>query len=322
LCEQTSVSATANTVVVSSESLCHAGPRQATALCEELRAAPVRVVITLRPLAEIVPSAWQEYVKSGWTVAYEEFLQSVLRNRPAADGPTPTFWQRHDHGRLVRRWSSVVGAESVVVVVADAHEPDHVLRAFESLAGLPARTLVAGVGPVNRSLRAAEIEFVRAVNHEAHQLVRWEVFNALLREGANLALVEGRVPDPGEPSIGLPRWAGDAAAEFGRDAITEIRREGVHVIGDLEALVSVGRAAGTDVTMPQHVEAEVLRAYAGGLVQAVQRSLERTPGVGVDDAVMGQVVASIDAVRGSVSTVEAARLIGELLVTGSSAVAP
>jgi hypothetical protein len=321
LCAQTSAAATANTVVVSSESLCHAGPRQAAAICEELRPGPVTVVITLRSLAEILPSAWQEYVKSGWTVGYDDFLTSVLRDRPAADGPTPTFWQRHDHGRLVRRWSSVVGAESVVVIVADPEAPGLVLQAFESMLGLPAHTLAADAGARNRSLRAAEIELVRAVNHEAHRSVPWEVFNALLRDGANLALVEGRVPSPSETAIGLPTWAGEAAATFGRESIAEIRRHGVRIIGDLDTLGSPGRSSGSVTRMPDHVDSHVVRVYAAGLVDAMRRSLARSPDLSVDEVLVGRLVAEIDDAQGDVVTVKAARYIGELLVAGASAVA-
>jgi hypothetical protein len=320
LCAQTSPAATSNTVVVSSESLCHAGPRQATAICEELRPGPVTVVITLRPLADVLPSAWQEYVKSGWTVGYDEFLQSVLRDRPAADGPTPTFWQRHAHGRLVRRWSSVVGADSVVVIVADPQDPDLVLDAFENLLGLPEHTLIADAGPINRSLRAAEIEFVRAVNAEAHRSVPWEVFNALQREGGNLALVEGRVPRAAEAPIGLPTWAGEVAAEYGRASITEIRRHGVRIIGDLETLGSPGRATGVDTPMPDHVDSEAVRVYAGGVVAAVRRGLARNPDLSVDEDLLARLAADIDAMSGDRAIVDAARRLGELLVVGSSAV--
>lgn len=321
LCAQTSPAATSNTVVVSSESLCHAGPRRAAAVCEELRPGPVTVVITLRPLADILPSAWQEYVKSGWTVGYDEFLQSVLRDRPAADGPTPTFWQRHAHGQLVRRWSSVVGADSVVVIVADPKDPDLVLDAFEDLLGLPEHTLIADAGPINRSLRAAEIEFVRAVNAEAHRSVPWEVFNALQREGGNLAVVEGRVPRASETPIGLPTWAGEVAAEFGWASITEIRRHGVRIIGDLETLGSPGRTAGLDTPMPDHVDSDVVRVYAGGLVAAVRRCLGRHPDLSVDEDLLGRLAADIDAMTGEQAIPDAARRVGELLVVGASAVA-
>jgi hypothetical protein len=279
------------------------------------------VVVTLRPLAEILPSAWQEYVKSGWTVGYDEFLRSVLLDRPASDGPTPTFWQRHDHGRLIRRWSSVVGAESVVVIIADPHSPGFVLDAFESVLGLPSATLPGDAGAVNRSLRAAEIEFVRAVNHEAHRSVPWEVFNALLRDGANLALVEGRVPSPVERSIGLPAWAGDSAAAYGQESISEIRGCGVRVIGDLDTLSSSGPASGVEVALPDSVDSEVVRVYAAGLVEAVHRSLARRPELSVDRTTLDRLAADIDRVTGTVATVDAARRVGELLVVGSSAVA-
>ncbi len=224
------------TVVVSSEALCHASDEQAGAVPGELRRAPARVVITLRPLEKILPSAWQEYVKSGWTTPFEQFLKHVLEAPNSPDNPTPTFWVRHDHGRLVERWTTVFGPEGVLVVVGDPQEPRLLLDAFEDAVGLPRGLLAVGAGPTNRSLTLVEAELLRQINSGAHERIAWNDFNRLLRLGGTANLVEQRTPPIGEPRLELPAWALERAREHGQRAIEVIGASGARIVGDLGQL--------------------------------------------------------------------------------------
>lgn len=236
LCTRTS--SPAETVVVSSEALCHATDEQARHVCAELRPGPVRVVLTLRALAHILPSSWQEYVKSGWTTPYGEFLHWVLREPDSPDNPTPTFWQRQDHGTLVRRWADAVGAENVAVIVVDREHRQRPFRAFEEMLGLPVGALGEGAGPENRSLSRPEAELLRRVNLAVKERLPWEQFNLLMRLGGIAHLVEGRLPLSDEPRITLPAWAAERAQELAGVAVKEISATGVRVFGELDSLVS------------------------------------------------------------------------------------
>ncbi|MDN5744448.1 MAG: hypothetical protein L0H31_04925, partial [Nocardioidaceae bacterium] len=54
----------------------------------------VQVVITLRPLARIIPSQWQQYVQGGLASSYSDWLHNALDDPDAAQ-VRPSFWGRH-----------------------------------------------------------------------------------------------------------------------------------------------------------------------------------------------------------------------------------
>lgn len=260
------------TVVVSSEALCHADDEQAAAISDELRPGPVRVLITLRPLAALLPSSWQEYLKAGWTETYTEFLDWTLRRPDDAGNPVRSFWLRQDHARLVARWARAVGSENVTVVVADPAHPHLLLDAVEDLARLPRRFLATATASTvaNRSLTWDECTLLRHLNLVARRAMDWDTYNTLLRAGAFATLVDSHRPEATAVRVGLPAWAAELAAEHGRTAATAIATAGVEVIGDLSSL---GRAVPVDgpVDEPDQVATDSVVAAAAGLMSAVVR---------------------------------------------------
>ena len=225
------------TVVVSSEALCHADKEQAASICRELRDAPVRVVITLRPLEQIIPSSWQEYIKSGWTTTYEEFLDAILNDPTSATNPTPTFWKRQDHAQLVERWVEVVGPERVAVVVGSTSNRRLLFDSFEDMLSLTRGTLQNDQGSDNRSLSIPEVDLLRRLNISLRGTMTFEEYNFLWRQGGILHLVENRRPAPDEQSLGIPAWAKSRAREIGGAFATRIAESGAFIFGELEDLV-------------------------------------------------------------------------------------
>jgi hypothetical protein len=265
LCAQTSE--TDLTVFVSSEALCHATPRQAINVCHELRQGrPARVVITVRPLARIVPSSWQEYLKSGWVTSYDEFLRSILLDRPGTDGPTPSFWVRQDHARLVRWWSKAVGAENVLLMVTDPSRPELIVQTFERLLSLPRGLMGLEGTPGNRSLTPAESELVRRVNESVGRSIEWDEYNNVFRQGGLRALIEDRRPPAGAVPLGLPEWAVEKVLDIGAEAVDAIRRSGVRIMGDLESLSRVPADCVVEPTEPVTIGRDAVEVLVNGMV--------------------------------------------------------
>lgn len=258
-----------DTVVISSEALCHADDGQAREVCGELHPGSAHVVITLRPLEQLLPSMWQEYVKAGWTTPYAEYLEWTLRRPGDAANPVWTFWVRQDHGRLVERWSRALGAENVTVIVADRGRPRLLLDAFEDLLALPRNFLDGGAAGIsNRSLTWAECEMLRAVNTFARRELTWEQYNALLRMGAFRELVDGRRPAPDETPLGLPDWATSEARSHSRQAVDRIRAAGVRVVGSLDALAPTESPAAWNEPDELVLPIDACSAAASGLMSA------------------------------------------------------
>jgi hypothetical protein len=227
-------------VVLSSELLADATPDAIRAITGAFAPAPVHVVVTLRPLADLMPSQWQQYVQAGLPASFDAWLDAML-NRDQA-GLTPSFWVRHRHDRLVERWADAVGPANVTVIARAEPDPERVLRSFERLTGLREGTLVAGRELVNRSLTLPEVEAVRAFNTEFRsQRLGRALLSRVMHFGAcqYLKRIE---PDPAWPRIGMPQWALDRVALISREIVDGIAGSGVRVIGDLGALAEVPRS--------------------------------------------------------------------------------
>jgi hypothetical protein len=244
----------AQRVFVSSEFFDECTDDMARRLVDAFDPQPVHVVVTLRPLARILPSAWQQYVRNGLRRSYDEFLEGMLCTAPY-DRPTPSFWRRHRHDELVDRWARTVGAEQVVVVVVDEREPDRLIRTFERFFALPTGTLVAEAGWDNRSLTAAETELIRLVNNEYHAR-KWapNIYNNVIRLGL-IKQLQRRPPGSDEAGIVTPRWAVERANEIAAKAAARMRAAGVHIVGDLALLSSVPAQDPDVVTATMPVEA-------------------------------------------------------------------
>lgn len=264
------VRAASGRVVISSEYFCLARPRGIERVCQDLGLARVHVVITLRPLGLLLPSSWQQYVRSGRAFHYEDWLRAVLAD-PPDKSMTPSFWVRNDHADLARRWAAVVGPENVTVVVLDDADRAMLFEVFQRLLALPAGVLHQPAGqPGNRSLSAVESELLRAANEEiARQHVSWSAYQEVVRDGAVRRLVDVREPAPEEARITTPGWALDRAAELGAGAAADLRASGVQVVGDLDLLgrrLPDGNALRAEEVLPLRVGVEVLLgAFSGSL---------------------------------------------------------
>lgn len=225
-------------VIVSSEFFDGATDEIARQVVDQLGSDRIHVVVTLRPLAKILPSAWQQHVRNRLRLAYDRWLDNVL-NHANERQHTPSFWKRHDHAVQVQRWASIVGADRVLVIVVDERDREFLMRAFEQLVNVPEGLLQPEPGWTNRSLTAAEIELIRAMNIEFHRR-KWpaRMYHKAIRQGI-VSQMQERAPGPDEPRITTPAWAIDRANELAAQSNGRIVASGVRVMGDLGSLSAV-----------------------------------------------------------------------------------
>ncbi len=253
--------ASAQRVVVSSEFFDDADDETARKIVEELGGQRVHVLVTLRPLARILPSAWQQYVRNRLRASYPDWLDTMF-NKPPYSPPTVTFWKRHQHDVLIERWASIVGPENVTVIVPDPSDRQINLRTIEKLVGLPDGLLVPEEDWANRSLTLGETELVRHLNCEFKRQ-GWpaELYRDVVREGLVMRLQTGRKPGPDEPRITTPQWALERAAEVGAAAAEKIATLGVRIVGDISTL-GTPPAPGTEDGADADLAAPVLPSDA------------------------------------------------------------
>ena len=270
-------------VVLSSEFFADASPEAIRRVVGELDPERVQIVVTLRPLARILPSQWQQFVQNQLTQPFDEWLDGLL-NRPRGE-VTPAFWRRHRHDELVARWTEVVGPERMTVVALDDRDRDMVLRVFEQLTGLTTGMLVAEPDLANRSMTVPEIEVVRAFNaaFRASKLPA-PLYGRIMRFGA-AAEMRVRTPEPDEARIELPAWSREPIATLAREMMAAIRASGVRIIGDLDLLTTVprrccGGAAPVAVSPAVAASAAMGVLVASGLARGTR--LDRRRRVGRD----------------------------------------
>jgi hypothetical protein len=262
-------------VVISSEFFAWAKPDVIRRVVDDLGPGQVHVVVTLRPLAKILPSQWQQNVQAGIVAPYDRWLEGVFKRPPGR--PTRGFWMLQRHDELIARWAEVVGPDHLTAVVVDDRDHSMLLRVFERFLGLSEGTLQADRDLSNRSLTMGEVEAVRAFNIAFKNEGLTKALHAkMMRFGAAMHMKQ-RPPGPDEAKIVTPRWAVERARETGREMVANITASGVRIVGDLENLVTA-----PDQGLPddQEVDASAPPEVAATMSMGVLLSsgLARKPG--------------------------------------------
>lgn len=223
-------------VCISSEGLASASAEVARRLVGDLGPDRVHVLLVARRLDRLLPSGWQERVKSSQEHrSYDEWLHQVL-GEDRSSGPARSFWHNQGLDNLIGRWRAALPADRIWCLVADESDRAQQLRVFERLLGLPENLLVPGPRS-NTSLSYDRVEFYRLVN-QAFDAHGWD--DAHRRKLITRGLLDGLMASPRTPTDvalpPLPRWAARRVAELSDLRVDEVRRSGVNVIGDPELL--------------------------------------------------------------------------------------
>lgn len=268
-------------VLISSEFFAGATEDQATKIIRDLDPTRTHVAITLRPLAKILASRWQQNVQEGARIPYDEWLREVLEDPVSEHGKR--FWSRQRHDALVQRWVAAAGPDHVTVIIVEEQDHDSLLTRFEELLGLATGTLVPQKDSSNRSLTIEEIEAVRAFNQQyfAEQFSKALHYKMMAR-GAALYL-KSRHVSSSERRLSTPAWAIDSANAFAAEAINVVRRLDVRVLGDLDSLIVPASDPSEDRTLSDvsGISPEVTGRMAMGVLLASGRARgERGAGKG------------------------------------------
>ena len=233
---------TAKRVIVSGEEFSFCETREIRTLLNDLGRERVHVVVTVRPLAKVLPSQWQLDLRGSFTSSsFDEWLGWTLDPRGVRKvalllGIPHPFWFRHRHDELVARWAAEVGVDRVSVVIGDDRDHRILLRAFEGLLGLNDSTLLPVEGKSNPSLTAEEIAIVLRVQQilKQRRLRFAERVRSRQIQRRLLALRERR---PTDSKIVIPDWAVERVRAISREIHDGLLASGVRIIGDPELLL-------------------------------------------------------------------------------------
>jgi hypothetical protein len=263
----------AQRVVVSSEDFTSAPPDRVRAIVGDLGRDRVHVLMVIRPLEKLLPSAWQQRVKSAReTLTVDEWLHEVLE-RP--DGPKGRiFWGNEGVDQLVGRYGAEVPRDRISIIVSDESDRTQQMRTFEALLGLPVGLLTPGPHD-NTSLSLDRTELLRRVNLLADEREWSDSTARSLIHGGMLVDLRSQPAGPKErPIPAIPGWAVDRVTELNRERADAVRASGCRVVGDPDSLLAPPQPGEHEV-LPDQVSVALAAASVAGVVDAAIRREER-----------------------------------------------
>jgi hypothetical protein len=265
-------------VCLSHEAFGRADDDQIQKIVAELGGDRPHMIAVARRYDSLMPSQWQQRVKSGVAMSYATWLEIVLDDERHRHRAWRNVWVPHDTVTLARRWASVIGAENITVVASDETRRTLVPETFEQLLGVPAGTIDLSTVPHgNPSLTYDRVEVVREVNR-AFKRHGWSGadYHVLVRRGVIRALVNAE-PEAGERRLPpLPQWARERLVELSDQRIDGLRDLPVRVVGDLEALRVSSHDGPEDIgppvdRVPLSTAALALEGMALGLMESREK---------------------------------------------------
>lgn len=224
----------------SSESLSHARGERISYLADQL-GHDTHIVVTLRPLAPLMVSQWQQWLRRRGTQSLEDWAVNQFA-AVTVDGEVTIDYlrfmpslHRFSLRRIIEEWGPVFGEDRIVLVVPDRADRDRNLRVFERLMGVG--EVLRAVPEGNASLPYPEAEMLRHFNrawtdHGGDHPTWMEVIGVLarvpLRDYTNTT-----TPHP----IRAPRWVAERANEYAAAWNAAVEASDVTVVGDLADLV-------------------------------------------------------------------------------------
>lgn len=275
----------ASRVIVSGEEFSFCEKREIQTLLNDLGKDRVHVVITVRPLAKVLPSQWQLDLRGSFTSSsFDEWLGWTLKPRGARRiaqliGVPHPFWFRHRHDQLAARWADAIGPDRVSVVVVDDRDHRVLLTAFERLLGLTRGTLLPVDGKSNPSLSAQEIAIILRVQQLLQE--RGLIFADRVRSRQiQRRLLSIRPRLSSDQKIALPQWAVSAVSDLSRSVYDGLIASGVRIIGNPELLLQV-HSQGQSVEVNQ----SEVESFATQMIEQFEadgklRPGRRTPRIG------------------------------------------
>ncbi len=237
------------TVILSSEFFSEIDGERIRKIRSEIKGRDIQILFTLRPLAKLLPSSYQQYLKYGITVEYEDWLHAIL-DKPGESKVSPTFWKRHSHGKVVARWVDIFGKSNVTLLIVNEAQPTFLFDEINKFLNLPTGSLSAAPSGSNRSLTMEEISLLLELNRQFPKERVWDEYEVFVRAGYIRHLTDHVPPAADKARLLTPQWAVDKANELGKVIQKELLGTGVKIIGDVDSLgnsvVPIGTSSYTD----------------------------------------------------------------------------
>jgi hypothetical protein len=228
-------------IILSGEEFSFCGSKEIHELARTFGLDRLHVVITIRPIARILPSHWQLDLRAGATTKHlddwlQEKLHPSLAQRCASMlGLQKSFWFLHRHDALYQRWAKILGRRAVTVVIVDEANPNAQYEVFEKLLGVPSGT-VRGSTLRNSSMKELEAHTLLQV----YSLLKSEGWAAPRFKRAEFVEYLKRAGYESDQDLKmlLPEWSRIEVGKISESIAAVLRGSGVRLIGNVALLNS------------------------------------------------------------------------------------
>ncbi len=212
----------------------------------------VHLVVTVRDLGRVLPSAWQQRVKQGARQPFGTFLATVRRG-----DDDQKFWRYQDVPRILDRWAAGLPTERVhLVVVPPSGAPrDELWLRTAAVLGVDVTGLDTDPRLPNDSLGIVEAELLRRVNTVVPRERRSVALTRLTKGSFARDLLAGSAP---QESFVLPATHIGWVRERSEAMVVTLRAGAYDVVGDLDDLLPADPRSGR--TPDQTSDTELLAA--------------------------------------------------------------
>ena len=242
-------------VCVSDENFGRADDEVARTIVRDLGGPTTHVVAVAKRFDRLLPSAWQERIKAGLNLDFDDWLRVILSEQPNGRHAYEywNFWQGHGFSELVARWTQFVPAENFTLVIAEEGNRSQIFEVFERLLDLPQGILKSEATSSNESLRWSELELLRRVRvmHQANGGTSGSLVP--LRKEIVRSWRASDVPPLGPKTPPFSDWALGRIRELGDERAEQARGLPVRVVGDPGWLAEVDPAPDTGVSADELV---------------------------------------------------------------------
>ena len=236
----------------------------------------VHLVLTARDLARQVASDWQERVKNGNAMTFEEFCASVGREKPSG------FWRNQHLMGIFDRWARHVPPENVHLVVGppSGAAPDVLWRRFGDAVGFDAAAFdpTTGEATTNQTLGAVQVSLLRRVNEVLDGRIQQPMYSKVVKRVFAQTMLAGQSSAPAQ----CPPELVERLAEIANRQNNRITKRGYQVHGDLAELVPTpapGPWIDPDAVDPELETAAAVAVIAELLVEKAAPEPEPDPGI-------------------------------------------
>ena len=271
------------TALISGEAFAFATDEAIHKMRNELAGCEIHLVVTLRPLSEIIPSYWQEQAKRREIVGLEDFAGLLI-----ADDKTSKivqrFWRSQRHNELVKRWMNLLSPASTTLIVVAKEVPNNLLRGFGQVLNIDSDPLVEALESQQKSIyknRSRTLEEIEILRQIIRILGRDSI---LLFASSNKAMRNAflRKPLESEHKITLSDELFKVINQMERIIVDELNGLNVTIIGESKLLIAPSRKEISEKALRNVLSQDALVDIAGTFSVALLHSSGMSIGGRVD----------------------------------------